>query len=147
MIGGAEKESELKGSIALGGARELGGREGRRGGRKAEIQGDFGLSRRMEKKDLYEEQMAERPDGSQGRSREEDSHSRRTEEKTKGDRERNRETDKPNELEISSAQVVVQTKSIRLLNQLNKELSHYILIFSFTINKFKSSSFKLNRGG
>ena len=27
MIGGAEKESELKGSIALGGARELGGRE------------------------------------------------------------------------------------------------------------------------
>ena len=126
MIGGAEKESELKGSIALGGARELGGREGRRGGRKAEIQGDFGLSRRMEKKDLYEEQMADRPDGSQGRSREEDSHSRRTEEKTKGDRERSRETDKPNEVETSSVQVVVWTKSRRVLNRLDKELRHDI---------------------
>ena len=126
MIGGAEKESELKGSIALGGARELGGREGRRGGRKAEIQGDFGLSRRMEKKDLYEEQMADRPDGSQGRSREEDRHSRRTEEKTKGDRERSRETDKPNEVETSSVQVVVWTKSRRVLNRLDKELCHDI---------------------
>ena len=60
MIGGAEKESELKGSIALGGARELGGREGRDGGRKAEIHGDFGLSGRLESKHLYGEQMAER---------------------------------------------------------------------------------------
>ena len=126
MIGGAEKESELKGSIALGGARELGGREGRRGGRKAEIQGDFGLSRRMEKKDLYEEQMADRPDGSQGRSREEDRHSRRTEEKTKGDRERSRETDKSNEVETSSVQVVVWTKSRRVRNRLDKELRHDI---------------------
>ena len=129
MIGGAEKESELKGSIALGGARELGGREGRRGGRKAEIQGDFGLSRRMEKKDLYEEQMAERPDGSQGRSREEDSHSRRTEEKTKGDRERNRETDKPNEVETTSVQVGEGTRSRRVLNWLDKELRRDTLIF------------------
>ena len=60
MIGGAEKESELKGSIALGGAKELGEAEGRRGGRKAEIQGDFGLSGRLESKHLYGEQMAER---------------------------------------------------------------------------------------
>ena len=60
MIGGAEKESELKGSIALGGAKELGETEGRRGGRKAEIQGDFGLSGRLERKHLYGEQMAER---------------------------------------------------------------------------------------
>ena len=60
MIGGAEKESELKGSIALGGAKELGEAEGRRGGRKAEIQGDFGLSGRLDSKHLYGEQMAER---------------------------------------------------------------------------------------
>ena len=133
MIGGPEKESELKGSIALGGARELGGREGRRGGRKAEIQGDFGLSRRMEKKDLYEEQMADRPDGSQGRSREEDRHSRRAEGKRKGDRERNRETDKPNEVETTSVQVGEGTRSRRVLNQLDKELGRDTLIFSFTV--------------
>ena len=60
MIGGAEKEIELKGSIALGGTRELGGREGRYGGRKAEIHGDFGLSGRLERKHLYGEQMAVR---------------------------------------------------------------------------------------
>ena len=55
MIGGAEKESELKGTIVLRGARELGGREGRHGGRKAEIHGDFGLSGRLERKHLYGE--------------------------------------------------------------------------------------------
>ena len=38
----------------------MGGREGRDGGRKAEIQGDFGLSGRLESKHLYGEQMAER---------------------------------------------------------------------------------------
>ena len=86
-----------------------------------------------EKASLWGTDGRERPDGSQGRSREEARHSRRTEEKTKGDRERNRETDKPNEVKISSVQVVVQTKSRRVLNQLNKELSHDILISSFTI--------------
>ena len=62
----------------------------------------------------------ERRNGKQGRSREEDRHSRRAEGKKKGDRGRNRETDKPNEVETSSVQVVVRTKSRRVLNQLNK---------------------------
>ena len=55
-----------------------------------------------------------------GKSKEEDRHSRRAEGKKKGDRERSRETDKPNEVETSSVQVVVRTKSRRVLNQLNK---------------------------
>ena len=60
MIRGAEKEIELKQSIALRSTRESGGRQGRAGGRKAEIHGDFGLSGRLESKHLYGEQMAER---------------------------------------------------------------------------------------
>ena len=116
--------------------------------KKGRNTGRFWIIREVgEKASLWGTDGRERPDGSEGRSREEDRHSRRTEEKTKGDRERNRETDKPNEVEISSAQVVVQTKYRRVLNQLNKEISHDILIFSFTINKFKSCSFKLYRGG
>ena len=83
MIGGAEKESELKGSIALGGARELGGREGRDGGRKAEIHGDLGSSRGWIRSILQGTDGSERLDGSQGRSREEDSW--RAEGKRKGD--------------------------------------------------------------
>ena len=134
MIGGAEKESELKGSIALGGAKELGEAEGRRGGRKAEIQGDFGLSGRLERKHLYGEQMAER--GQMGVREEVEKRPGTAGEPRRRQREtekENRETDKPNEVKISSVQVVVQTKSRRVLNQLNKELSHDILISSFTI--------------
>ena len=36
-------------------------------------------------------------------------------------------------MEISSAQVVVQTKSRRVLNQLNKEISHDILILALQL--------------
>ena len=42
--------------------------------------------------------------------------------------ERSRETDKSNEVETSSVQVVVWTKSRRVLNRLDKELSHDILM-------------------
>ena len=120
MIGGAEKESELKGSIALGGARELGGREGRCGGRKAEIQGDFELSGRLERKHLYGEQMAER--GQTG-VREEVERSGTAGEPRRRQREteRSRETDKPNEVETSSVQVGERTRSRRVLNWLDKD--------------------------
>ena len=119
MIGGAEKVRELKGSVALGGARELGGREDRRGGRKGEIQGDFGLSGRLESKHLYGEQMAER--GQTGVREEVERRGTAGEPRRRQrETERSRETDKPNEVETSSVQVVVRTKSRRVLNQLNK---------------------------
>ena len=119
MIGGAEKVRELKRSVALGGAREFGGREGRRGGRKAEIQGDFGLSGRLESKHLYGEQMAER--GQTGVREEVERRGTAGEPRRRQrETERSRETDKPNEVETSSVQVVVRTKSRRVLNQLNK---------------------------
>ena len=77
-----------------------------------------------------------------------DAHSRRAEGKRKGDRERNRETDKPNEVETTSVQVGEGTRSRRVLNWLDKELRRDTLIFlALQSNKFKSSSFKLNRGG
>ena len=62
----------------------------------------------------------ERPDGSQGRSREKDRHSRRAEGKRKGDGERSRETDKPDEMETTIVQVWQGTRSRRVLNRLHK---------------------------
>ena len=102
---------------------------GQRWRKKGRNTGRFWIIREVgEKASLWGTDGRERPDGSQGRSREEDRHSRRTEEKTKGDRERSRETDKSNEVETSSVQVVVWTKSRRVLNRLDKELSHDILM-------------------
>ena len=75
MTGGAEKKSELKGSIVTWGARELAEMEEERqkyreiedhqgGWRESTLRGTHGRERR---------------DGRQGRSREEDRHSRRAE--------------------------------------------------------------------
>ena len=63
----------------------------------------------------------ERPDGSQGRSREKDRHSRRAEGKRKGDGERSREADELSEVETSSVQVGEGTGSRRVLNWLDKD--------------------------
>ena len=98
--------------------------------KKGRNTGRFWIIREVgEKASLWGTDGRERPDGSQGRSREEDRHSRRTEEKTKGDRERNRETDKPNEVETTSVQVGEGTRSRRVLNWLDKELRCDTLIF------------------
>ena len=54
-------------------------------------------------------------------------------EQKKGDVERSRETDQPNGVEIASVQVMMGTRSRRVLNQLDKELGRDTLIFSFTV--------------
>ena len=96
----------------------MGGREGRDGGRKAEIHGDLGSSRGWIRSILQGTDSSERLDGSQGRSREEDSW--RAEGKRKGDGERSRDTDQLNEVETSSVQVGERTRSRKVLNWLDK---------------------------
>ena len=77
------KEAERKHSHL--GVPERGGKEGRDCWR-------FRIIKEVGLEAFYREQMAERPDGSQGRSREEDRHSRSAEGKRKGDGEKSRET-------------------------------------------------------
>ena len=48
VIGGAEKASKVKGSIATWGCQRVGRKAGRGGGRKAEIQGRFRIIRRLD---------------------------------------------------------------------------------------------------
>ena len=78
-IGGAEKKSELKGSIATWECQRVGRKGGQRWKKKGRNTGRLRITREAERKQLEGEQMAERRDRSQGRSREEDRHSRRAE--------------------------------------------------------------------
>ena len=78
-IGGAEKRRELKGSITTWECQRVGRKEGQRWKKKGRNTGRLRITREAERKQLEGEQMAERRDRSQGRSREEDRHSRRAE--------------------------------------------------------------------
>ena len=79
VFGGAERKSELKGSIATWECQRVGRKGGQRWKKKSRNPWRLRITREVERKQLEGEQMAERRDRSQGRSREEDRHSRRAE--------------------------------------------------------------------
>ena len=106
----------MKGSIATWGCQRVGRKGGQRWRKKGRKSWRFRIIKEVGLEAFYREQMAERPDGSQGRSREEDRHSRRAEGKRKGDGEGSRETDKPDEVETTIVQVWQGTRSRRVLN-------------------------------
>ena len=81
-IGEAEEKSELKGSITSWECQRVGRKGGQRWKKKGRNTGRLRITREAERKQLEGEQMAERRDRSQGRSREEDRHSRRAEKRT-----------------------------------------------------------------
>ena len=81
VIGGAERKSELKGSIATWKCQRVGRKGGQRWRKKGRNTGRLRITREVERKQLEGEQMAERRDRSQGKSRE-DRHSRRAEKRT-----------------------------------------------------------------
>ena len=72
----------------------------------------------MERKQLEGEQMAER--GGMGGREVVERRTGTAGEQRKGDVERSRETDQPNGVEIASVQVMMGTRSRRVLNQLGK---------------------------
>ena len=74
------------------------------------------ITREAERKHLEGEQMAER--GGMGGREEVERRTGTAGEQRKRDRERSRETDQPNGVETASVQVMVGTRSRRVLNQL-----------------------------
>ena len=86
---------------------------------RQKFKGDLGSSGGWIRSILQGTDGSERPEGSQGKSRQEDSW--RAEGKRKGDGERSREADELNEVETSSVQVGEGTGSRRVLNWLDKD--------------------------
>ena len=86
----------MKGSIATWGCQRVGRKGGQRWRKRQKFIGDLGSSGGWIRSILQGTDGSERPEGSQGKSRQEDSW--RAEGKRKGDGERSREADELNEV-------------------------------------------------